>query len=149
MRSLEQAGKRRVSLASAGVALVGLLLLAYGITGLVFTSSDFATDAVDGTVNGDIWLGIEGNGWTNLLFLAAGAILIVASRARRTAKPIAALVALALGAAGVIAVFDGDDVLGVFAANGWTMLAWGAAAVVLLALASPTRAARGQREGPR
>ncbi len=39
---------------------------------------------------------------------------------------------LVLGGASVIALFDQRDVFGIFAANGWTALAWGAAAAVLL-----------------
>ena len=36
-----------------------------------------------------------------------------------------------MAAAAIIAIVDGSDVLGVFAANGMTMLAFGAAAVAL------------------
>ena len=42
---------------------------------------------------------------------------------------------LALGAAAVIAMIDGDDVFGIFAANGLTELVWGIAAAILLVLA--------------
>jgi hypothetical protein len=45
------------------------------------------------------------------------------------------IVGLALGAASVIALVDGDDVFGIFAANGLTKLVWGVAAAVLLVLA--------------
>ena len=43
----------------------------------------------------------------------------------------AMIVGLAMAAAAIIAIVDGSDVLGVFAANGMTMLAFGAAAVAL------------------
>lgn len=148
MAGPDQTDRRSVSLATGPVAVAGLLLCAYGITGLLFGGSGFATDAIDGTVDGETWLGIEGNGWTNVLFTAAGAVLLVASPAHWTAKSMAVVVGLALGAAAVIAVIDGEDVLGIFAANGWTMVAWGAAAIVLLALAAVPRAPRRQQEEP-
>ena len=124
----------RRSPVSAAAAAIGVLLLAYGITGLIFGGSDFGTDT-GGTVDGETWLGLEGNGWTNLLFAAAGGLLILASPTRAGAATTMVVTALAFGAGAIIAVFDGDDVFGVFAANGWTMLAWGVTAIVLLAAA--------------
>ena len=47
----------------------------------------------------------------------------------------AMIVGLAMAAAAIIAVVDGSDVLGIFAANGMTMLAFGAAAVACLIVA--------------
>jgi len=137
--------KDGVSLAKAPVAATGMLFLAYGATGLLFGGSGFETQPIDGTVAGESWLGLEGNGWTNLLFIIAGTLLVAGSAWHRPAKTMALLVGLALGAASIIAVFDGDDVFGIFAANGWTMLTWGVAALVLLALA---RMPRRRREEP-
>jgi hypothetical protein len=124
-----------VSLAKGPVALVGVALLAYGITGLLFGGHGFTAHAVSGTVNGKTWLGLEGNGWTNLLFAGAGAVLLLGAPLHWGAKSLALVVGLVLGAASVIALVDGEDVFGIFAANGPTKLAWGVAAAVLLVLA--------------
>ena len=50
-----------------------MILLAYGVTALVFGGRSFTTDALDGTVNGETWLGLEVNGWSDLLFIGTGA----------------------------------------------------------------------------
>src|SRR5829696_5383074 len=110
-----------VSLSKGLVGLIGLALLAYGISGLIFAGHRFRAHAISGTVSGTAWLGVDANGWTNLLFAAAGAVLVLASPRHR-------------GATG-IALLDGRDVLGVLAANGLPTRAWGAAAVALLAVA--------------
>jgi len=51
-----------------------------------------------------------------------------------------------MAAAAVIAIVDGSDVFGVFAANGATMLAFGAAAVALLVVAMLPRVGRRREE---
>jgi hypothetical protein len=127
--------KDGISLAKGPVALVGVALLAYGITGLLLGGHGFTAHAVSGTVNGKTWLGLEGNGWTNLLFAGTGAVLLLGAPLHWGAKSLALIVGLVLGAASVIALVDGEDVFGIFAANGPTKLAWGAAAAVLLVLA--------------
>ena len=63
-----------------------------------------------------------------------------------SAKTIAMIVGLAMGAAAVMAIVDGTDVLGVFAANRATMLVMGAAAVALLVVAMLPRVGPKQRE---
>ena len=124
-----------VSLAKGPVALLGLALLAYGITGLIFGGQSFSSNPVDGTINGEKWLGLEVNGWSNLLFIAAGALLLFGSPLHWGAKTMSLVVGLALGAASVIALVDKSDVFGIFAANGLTKLVWGAASALLLILA--------------
>jgi hypothetical protein len=124
-----------ISLAKGPVGLIGIALLAYGITGLIFGGHHFAQHAVSGTQNGKTWLGLEGNGWTNLLFAGAGALLLFGAPLHWGAKTLSLIVGLALGAASLIAIVDGHDVFGIFAANGLTELVWGIAASVLLVLA--------------
>jgi hypothetical protein len=123
------------SLAKGPVAVVGIALLALGVLGLIFGGNGFTTDPVDGTVQGTKWLGLEANGWSNLLLAGAGALLLFGSPLHWGAKSLSLIVGLALGAASVIAIVDGDDVFGIFAANGLTELVWGVAAAVLLVLA--------------
>lgn len=132
------------SLAKAPVGIIGIILLVGGILGLLFGSTDFTTAPIDGDVSGDTFLGIEGNGWTWLLFAAAGAILLLSAPLHWGAKTMALAVGLVLGAASVISIIDGSDVFGVFAANGPTMLAFGAAATALLLVALLPRT-RGRR----
>ena len=92
------------------------------------------------------FLGIEGNGWTWLLFAGAGLILLLSAPMHWGAKSMAMIVGLAMAAAAVLALVDGSDVLGVFAANGATVLAFGAAAVALLLVAMLPRVGRKRRE---
>ena len=65
-----------VSLAKGPVGLIGLALLAFGILALIFGSQSFSSSPLDGNVNGKQFLGIEVNGWSSLLFIAAGALLV-------------------------------------------------------------------------
>jgi hypothetical protein len=68
----------------------------------------------------------------HVLFLGAGVLLIAAAPAHWSSKGAALLVALCFGAATVIALVDGDDVLGLFAATGSTAIAWAATAGLLV-----------------
>lgn len=134
-----------ISLAKGPATLIGLALLALGITGLLFASTSFTASPVDGDVQGETWLTIAGNGWTWALFGAAGLLLLLAAPMHWGAKSMALIVGLALGAASVIAIADGADVLGIFAANGMTMLVWGVAAAALLLIALLPRVGRKER----
>jgi hypothetical protein len=134
-----------VSLAKGPVGIIGAVLLAGGILGLLMGSTDFTTSAPNGDVNGGTFLGIEGNGWTWVLFAGAGVILLISATMHWSAKAMAMIVGLAMGAAAVMAIVDGTDVLGVFAANRATMLAMGVAAVALLIVAMLPRVG-GRRE---
>jgi len=131
-----------VSLAKGPVGIIGAVLLAGGILGLLMGSTDFTTSAPDGDVTGGTFLGIEGNGWTWLLFAGAGIILLMSAPMHWGAKTMAMIVGLAMAAAAVIALVDGSDVLGIFAANDATILAFGAAAVALLVVAMLPRVGR-------
>jgi hypothetical protein len=124
--------EKGVSLAKGPVAIIGLILLAYGVTGLIFGGQDFTQNAVDGTVTGETWLGIEGNGWTNVLAIAAGALLLFGSPLHWAAKSLGLIVGLALGAIAVIAAVDGSDALGIFAVNDATKWALGAASLATI-----------------
>jgi hypothetical protein len=138
--------KTGVSLAKGPVALVGLALLAYGITAFLLGGHSFQAHPLGGTVNGKTWLGLEVNAWTSLLFIAAGALLVFAAPAHWAAKSMSLIVGLALGAAALIGLYDKTDVFGIFAANGPTKLAWGAAAIVLLLLSLLPRVGSSQRD---
>ncbi len=141
--------EKGVSLAKGPVGIVGIALLAYGISALIFGGHQTRLSPVDGTVTGSPWLGIEVNLWSSLLFTGAGALLLFGSPTHWGAKSLSLIVGLALGAASVIALFDGDDVFGIFAANGWTKLAWGAAGTALIVLSLLPRVGGGKRKRKR
>jgi Domain of unknown function (DUF4383) len=151
--------RRGVSLAKGPVALMGLASLAFGVLGFIFGSQSFAMHPLRGTVNGGTFLGVEGNGWTWALFAAGGLLLLLGSRMHWGAKTTAMIVGIAYAVTALLAVVDGSDALGIFAANGWTELVLGAAAVALLVLsmmprvgrrraAAPARGDRGDRATP-
>ena len=130
-----------VSLAKGPVALLGIAMLAWGILSLIFGGNGFGVrDVPSGPVPGANFLGVEGNGWTNLLWIAGGALLLFGSPLHWGAKTMAMIVGLVLGAASVISLVthwrDAGDgawgVFGIFAADNWTTLLWGAAAAYLL-----------------
>ena len=127
------------SLAKGPVGLIGLALLAYGITALIFGGHGFTQHAPTGAVDGKTWLGLEVNGWSGLLFVAAGLLLLLGAPMHWGAKGMSLIVGLALGAAALIAFANGHGTLGIFAANHLTELVWGAAAVLLIVLSQLPR----------
>jgi hypothetical protein len=132
MSTRSQTGR---SLAKGPVAIVGVLGIAFGVAGLIFGGHGFTTGNIPhGAVTGKLWLGVMANGWTNLLFIAAGLLLLLGSSMHWGAKTSAFVVAGVLGAAAVIAVIRGDGVFGIFAANHRTEIVWGGAAVLLVLL---------------
>jgi hypothetical protein len=137
-----------VSLVKGPVAIIGMILLAYGVTGMIFGGQGFAADPLNGTVNGDTWLGLEVNGWSNLLFIGAGGLLLFGAPLHLAAKTLSMLVGLGLAAIGVISAVDGDDALGIFAANGRTSLVWIVAGAVLVVVALLPRVGGEKRTEP-
>src|ERR1700677_8921 len=90
------------SLVKGPVAIIGVLGIAFGIAGLIFGGHSFTTAGIPhGTITGKHWLGIALNGWTNLLFIGAGVLLLLGSTMHWGAKTSAFVVAGVL-AAGVL-----------------------------------------------
>jgi hypothetical protein len=133
-----------VSLAKAPVGIIGIVLVVGGLLGLVFGSTSFTANPPDGTVTGDTWLGIEGNGWTWVLFAGSGALLLVSAPLHWGAKTMALLVGIAMGAAALLVLADasGEDAFGIFAANDATTTVFVVAAVALVLLALMPRVGR-------
>ena len=94
--------RKGVSLAKGPIGIIGMILLAYGVTALIFGGRSFTTHALDGTVTGKTWLGLEVNGWSSVLCIVAGALLVFGSPLHWGAKGMSILVALVLGAAAVL-----------------------------------------------
>ena len=136
-----------ISLAKGPVLIIGLILLAFGIVALVVGgATSFTAEPFSGMVSGKKFLGLELNGWSSVLCMVAGALLVFGSPLHWGAKGMSIVVALVLGAAAVLAYFNDDSALGVFAANGLTELAWMAAAVLLLLLALLPRVGGGSKD---
>ena len=133
------------SLAKGPVGLIGLALLAYGITALIFGGHGFAQHAPTGAVYGKTWLGLDVNGWTGLLFIAAGLLLLLGAPMHWSAKTMSLIVGISLVALCVIALANGHGALGIFAANGLTELVWGAAGGLLIVLSLLPRVGRRTR----
>jgi|HubBroStandDraft_6_1064221.scaffolds.fasta_scaffold00389_21 hypothetical protein len=122
------------SLAKGPVGLIGLMLLAYGVTALIFGGHGFAQHAPTGAVYGKTWLGLEVNGWSGLLFIAAGLLLLFGAPMHWGAKTMSLIVGTALVVLCIIALANGHGALGIFAANRPTELVWGAAGGLLIIL---------------
>ena len=133
------------SLAKGPIGLIGLALLAYGITALIFGGHGFAQHAPTGAVYGKTWLGLEVNGWTGLLFTAAGLLLLFGAPMHWGAKTMSLIVGTALVVLCLIALANGHGALGIFAANGLTELVWGAAGGLLIILSMLPRVGGGTR----
>jgi hypothetical protein len=137
-----------VSLAKGPVALLGAASLALGVLGFIFASRSFDFDAPDGTVTGTTFIGIAGNGWTWVVFAAAGLLLLLGSPIHWGAKSMAFIVGVAFVVGALIALSDGDDILGVVAMNDWTTLVMGAAGVALIVLSMMPRVGRRRGGAP-
>ncbi len=122
------------SLAKGPIGLIGLALLAYGITALIFGGHGFAQHAPTGAVHGKTWLGLEVNGWTSLLFVASGLLLLFGAPMHWGAKSMSLIVGISLAALCLIALANGHGALGIFATNGLTELVWGATGALLIVL---------------
>ena len=118
-----------------GPALIeGIVLVAFGLIALLRNNEfpSFSANFPDGNAQGTDLFGLfEVNGWTSWLIIACGALLLVGAAQHLLAKTMSLVVGIVLGAAAVIALVTGQ-VLGVGAANLLTIIAMGAAAVVLL-----------------
>jgi hypothetical protein len=126
--------EKGISLARGPALILGTILLAAGLYFLYkqhnfpkFSNFPNGDAPVDGKV-----FGIFGaNGWTGMLTAVGGGLLLFGAAQHLLAKTMSLIVGVALGAAAVIALISGN-VLGMAAANGWTEVAWGAAAAILL-----------------
>ena len=132
------------SLAKGPALIAGSVLVVFGLAALLKNNDfpSFSAQFPDGTAQGTNFLGIEVNGWTAFFSITAGALLLFGAAQHHLAKMMSLLVGLALCACAVIAVIDGQDVLGLAAANDWTKLGFAVAGVVLLLNALMPRTTR-------
>jgi hypothetical protein len=137
------------SLAKGPALIAGSILVAFGLASLLKNNDfpSFSASFPDGEVQGTSFLGFEVNGWTAFFAIAAGALLLFGAAQHHLAKLMSLLVGLALAACAVIAIIDGQDVLGLAAANGWTKLGFAVAGGVLLLNALMPRTTRRREVG--
>ncbi len=134
--------------------LVGLALVLAGALGFLvngsFSDARFGLDFDDGEfLNGDLFLGLEVNGWHNVVHIATGALLLLGAWSRGAAKSVALAFGLAYVAVTVIGFIDGDDALNLITINLADNLLHAALAVtaILAALLSPPKDAEGRVVG--
>jgi hypothetical protein len=118
-------------LARGPALIIGTILTAFGLALFLKNGATPNGGFPDGDISGPTFLGFETNGWTAWITTAAGALLLVGAAQHLLAKALSLIVGLALLAAAIIGVIDGD-VLGIAATNNWTVLGWGIAGVLLL-----------------
>jgi hypothetical protein len=138
------------SLAKGPALIAGSLLTAFGLAALL-KNNDFPSlhsSFPDGTVQGTNFLGFEVNGWTAFFSITAGALLLFGAAQHHLAKMMSLLVGLALAACAVIAIIDGQDVLGLAAANFWTKLGFAIAGGAMLLNALMPRTTRRREIAP-
>jgi hypothetical protein len=132
------------SLAKGPALIAGAILIAFGLAALLKNNDfpSFSASFPDGEVQGTNFLGFEVNGWTAFFAITAGALLLFGAAQHHLAKMMSLIVGLALAACAVIAIIDGQDVLGLAAANFWTKLGFAVAGGVLLVNALMPRTTR-------
>lgn len=132
------------SLAKGPALIAGSILVAFGLAALLKNNDfpSFSSSFPDGEAQGTNLLGIEVNGWTAFFSIAAGALLMFGAAQHHLAKLMSLLVGGALAACAVIAVIDGQDVLGLAAANFWTKIGFAIAGGVMLLNALMPRTTR-------
>jgi hypothetical protein len=132
------------SLAKGPALIAGSILVAFGLASLLKNNDfpSFSSSFPDGEVQGTNFLGFEVNGWTAFFSITAGALLLFGAAQHHLAKMMSLLVGLALAACAVIAIIDGQDVLGLAAANFATKLGFAVAGGVLLVNALMPRTTR-------
>ena len=94
--------------------VVGVVLLLAGLIGFVAEGSFSSGDTLE---RGSL-LGLDVNGWHNLVHVASGLLLLAAANTRPTAKTVAIGVGFTYALVTLWGLIDGEDILGVIPVNG-------------------------------
>lgn len=94
--------------------IVGPVLILAGLLGFTADGSFEAGNGVDG----DTLLGLEVNGWHNLVHAASGLFLLVMASKRASARLASIAFGLIYAVVTVIGLVDGSDILGILPVNG-------------------------------
>lgn len=95
----------------AGV--VGAILLVAGLIGLAVDTS-FHTG---GHLDGHRLLGLEVNGWHNVVHIASGLLLLIGLGSNRRARSVCKLFGLTYLVVTIVGLADGSDIFGLFPVN--------------------------------
>ena len=108
--------KRDRTLAQWFCLIVGAVLVLAGLFGFL---ADSAFDTANGSdsLNGDTLLGLEVNGWHNLVHLGSGAFLLAMAGRHATARTAALAFGGIYAVVTVIGLVDGHDILGLLPVN--------------------------------
>src|SRR5687767_7440134 len=96
--------------------VVGAVLILAGLFGFLADSA-FDTGNGSDSLNGDTLLGLEVNGWHNVVHLASGAFLLAMAGRHALARTAALAFAGIYAVVTVIGMIDGHDVLGLLPVN--------------------------------
>ena len=95
--------------------IVGAVLVLAGLLGFL-TDSSFDTGT---PLNGDKLLGLEVNGWHNIVHIASGLFLLAMSPKRASAKTGALVFGAIYVVVTIIGLVDGNDIFGILPINGF------------------------------
>ena len=98
---------------------LGLLLVgAFGfLANASFDEASFGLEFGNEDLNGDLFLGLEVNGWHNVVHIASGVVLLAAAFSRSAAKTVALAFGITYGVVTVLGFIDGNDVLELIPVN--------------------------------
>jgi hypothetical protein len=96
--------------------VVGAVLVLAGLFGFLADSAFDTGNGAD-SLNGDTLLGLEVNGWHNLVHIASGAFLLAMAARHASARTAALAFAGIYAVVTVIGMVDGHDVLGFMPVN--------------------------------
>jgi hypothetical protein len=121
--------------------IAGVFLVALGVLSLIFSSAPFAT--VEGTRTGDflIW---DTTGWTAVMWIALGALGILAMARVETARAYGIGAGLFFALIAIWGFISATDVFTLFVANTVNNITHAVLAVLGLALAAPAGRTQGE-----
>jgi hypothetical protein len=93
--------------------VLGLTLIAAGLIGLAVDASWDTGSGIDG----DELLGLEVNGWHNMVHVASGLLPLVGLGSNRRARSVCRLFGVVYLVVAIVGFADGDDILGLFPVN--------------------------------
>lgn len=128
MSAEPQLAPQPVAPAQIVAGVLGAALVIAGLVGLAVDSS-FDTGA---GVDGELLLGLEVNGWHNLVHLASGLLLLAGLGSNRRARRVCRLFGLTYLIVTIVGLADGDDLFGLLPVNAADNLLHAALAIVAL-----------------
>ena len=113
------------SIAQMFAVVAGVVLVVAGVVGMII-NADFSTG---GEIVTDKLLFMDVNGWSSLLLLVTGAVLLIASRTAAYARKASLVVGVAYLAITVWSLFD-SSILGMLPVNDMTAILYAAIGVL-------------------